>query len=459
MTRILFLNLVILQRVALVNISIQSAIHHIHQFVDIHKEYSSIIKKFVTFACGSFFTRSITLLLAPITMQLLTPSDYGLLALTNSFISILTALLGLGLRQMLPLHYFSIASDKRQLIITDIICIYLVISIPMLCILSCNLTIINEYLFLGQASVKLLLLSLSISFIYFFVELFYQILQYKQEAWHLTKVQAAITVITICCNLFFLCILKCGVYSIFIGQAIGMMLVLCICIKNILDYQSMDYINMQRSLQSMKTYLSMGLPFIPSMLFGLLLASGDRWVLARLSTMHNVGIYSVANTLAQLANMIIFYAMTGSYIPHMLNSFAQSNDDLRKLENQNKYAMWIAMCASFILISLGFVSSKWILYFFIPKAFQASIGYMYLLLLGSIFLMGTQFLNCLIQFKKKSLFLGLVLCLPAAMNIALNILLIPYLELYGCVLATLISYISYFGITYAYNVQLLKKAI
>lgn len=441
------------------NISIQSAIHYIDQYIHLHKEYSSIIKKFVTFACGSFFTRSITLLLAPITMQLLTPADYGLLALTNSFISIITALLGLGLRQMLPLHYFTITSDERPSIIIDIICIYLIISVPTLCLFSFNLNILNEYLFLGQASNQLLLLSFFISFIYFFVELFYQLLQYQQEAWYLTKIQAAITVITISCNLLFLCIFKLGVCSIFIGQAIGMIFVCFICIKEVVMYDYGQHLNIRRSLQVMKSYLSMGLPFIPSMLFGLLLASGDRWVLARLSTMHNVGIYSVANTLAQLANMIIFYAITGSYMPHMLNSFAQNRADIKKLEAQNKQAMWAAMIAIFILISLGFASSKWILYFFIPKDFQASIGYMYLLLLGSIFLLGTQFLNCLIQFKKKSLFLGLILCLPASLNVILNIILIPHLELYGCVLATLISYISYFVITYLYNVRLFRITI
>lgn len=441
------------------NISIQSAIHYIHQYIAIHKEYTFIIKRFVTFACGSFFTRSITLLLAPITMQLLTPADYGLLALTNSFISILTALLGLGLRQMLPLHYFTIEKEHRASIIIDITCIYLIISIPILCILSCNLAILNEYLFLGQASHPLLYISLFISFIYFFVELFYQILQYHQEAWHLTKIQAVITLFTICCNLFCLCILNLGVCSIFIGQAMGMIFGFFVSIQEVWDYNYREHLNIRRSLHSIRSYLSMGLPFIPSMLFGLLLASGDRWVLARLSTMHNVGIYSVANTLAQLANMIIFYAITGSYMPYMLNSFAHNRDNIIQLEAKNKLAMWSCMLASFVLISIGFASSKWILYFFIPKAFQASIGYMYLLLLGSIFLLGTQFLNCLIQCKKKSLFLGLILCLPASLNVLLNIILIPYLELYGCVLATLISYISYFMITYAYNVRLLKKAL
>lgn len=439
------------------NVSIQLAIHHIYRLIETHKEYSSIIKKFVTFACGSFFTRSITLLLAPITMQMLTPTDYGLLALTNSFISILTALLGLGLRQMLPLYYFSLSINNRIHIIIDIICIYLVVSIPTLSLVSCNLTILNEYLFLGQASKKLLFLSLFISFIYFFVELFYQLLQYQQEAWYLTKIQAAITIITISCNLLFLCIFKLGACSIFIGQAVGMIFVCFICIKKVVMYDYREYLNIRRSLQAMRPYLSMGLPFVPSMLFGLLLASGDRWVLARLSTMHNVGIYSVANTLAQLANMITFYAITGSYMPHMLNSFAQNREPIIKLEHKNKMAMWATMLASFVLISLGFASSKWILYLFIPTAFQASIGYMYLLLLGSVFLLGTQFLNCLIQFKKKSLFLGLILCLPALLNVVLNILLIPYLELYGCVLATLLSYMSYFLITYAYNVRLLQS--
>ena len=438
-------------------LSVQLAVSYLYHLFDELKKYAPIIKQFFTFACGALFTRGLTLLFAPITMQILSPADYGLLALANSFISILTALLGLGLRQMLPLEYFHAQQEDRFKLIGDIICMYLFISIPIMLILSFNVNMINRYLFVGQAPWLLLATSLFISFIYFFVELIYQLLQYQQQAWTLTKLQGGITTLMIVLNLFFLCIIRLGASSIFLGQAIGMCIVCLIGLRLFMQQHGIAHINLKRALGSMGSYIIMGLPFIPSMLFGVLLASGDRWVLAHLSTLHNVGIYSVANTLGQLANMIVFYAITGSYMPYMLNRFAESNNNIIRLEQENKRAMWASMLASFILLTIGFATGKSLLYWLIPVAFHESIGYMYMLLLGSIFLLGTYFLNCLIQFKKKSLFLGMVLCLPASMNVLLNMLLIPYLGLYGCVLATLISYISYFVITFAYNSSLLKK--
>ncbi len=438
-------------------ISLQLAINQVYHLFDELKKYRPIIKQFITFACGALFTRGLTLIFAPITMQILTPADYGLLALANSFISITTALLGLGLRQMLPLEYFDTQPTDRVTLIVDLICIYLCISMPIVLLLSFNLQFINQHLFVGQAPLLLLATSLFISFIYFFVELFYQLLQYQQQVWALTKLQAGITLCTIMLNLFFLCIMHLGASSIFLGQAVGMSIVCLLGIHRCAQHTSLMHINLKRAVLSMGSYISMGLPFIPSMLCGVLLASGDRLVLAHLSTMHNVGIYSVANTLGQLANMIVFYAITGSYMPYMLNRFAQNKQNIVQYEQENKRAMWASMCASFLLLTMGFAMCKSLLYWLMPVAFHEAIGYMYLLLLGSIFLLGTYFLNCLIQFKKKSIFLGLILCLPASLNLMLNILLIPYLQLYGCILATLISYISYFLITFGYNVSLVKK--
>ena len=144
-------------------------------------------------------------------------------------------------------------------------------------------------------------------------------------------------------------------------------------------------------------------------------------------------------------------------IEEELSFHLENKDHVIELEQENKRAMWASMLASFILLTIGFATGKPLLYWLMPEVFHEAIGYMYMLLLGSIFLLGTYFLNCLIQFKKKSLFLGMVLCLPASMNVLLNMLLIPYLGLYGCVLATLISYISYFVITFAYNLSLVRK--
>lgn len=428
-----------------------SEAHHILQEL---KKYQSLFAQFFTYAFGMVFVRSISLLCAPLTMLILTPEDYGLLALANSFISILSALLGLGMRQALPFYYFQYTDPARFILLRKISMTYLIYTVPLVLIALFNLSRCNCYFFLNHAPNQLIILCLCIAFGYFFVELMYQLLQYKQATWALTKLQTGIAIITIICNIFFLYVLQWGPISILLGQAIGMLCVLLI-------HRSVFATFIKRpepgySCIAMRNYIMQGLPFIPSMLCGVLLASGDRWALAHLSTLHNVGIYSLANTLAQFTNMIILYALTGSYMPYLLKRFHEHTELIALIEKENKRIMWFCMCASLIILCVGFSIIKPLAYWCIPDKFHEAINYMGILLIGSIFYLGTHFLNCLIQFHKKSLFLGCVLLIPASLNIGLNLVLIPICGIYGCVIATLIAYIVYFSITLTYNKRLCR---
>lgn len=417
------------------------------------KKYQSLSTQFFTYAFGMVFVRSISLLCAPLTMYILTPEDYGILALANSFISILTAFLGLGMRQALPFYYFQYTDPARFILLRKIGLTYLIYTIPLLVLALFNLSYCNCYFFLNHAPDRLIIICLLISFGYFFVELMYQLLQYKQATWALTKLQTGIAIITIACNLFFLCVLQWGPISILLGQATGMLCVLFVH-KSVFLNLIKQKPEPGYSCISMRTYIIQGLPFIPSMLCGVLLASGDRWALAHLSTLHNVGIYSLANTLAQFTNMIILYALTGSYMPYLLKRFNEQAEPIPFIEKENKRIMWFCMCASLILLCIGFSIIKPLAYWCIPTKFHEAINYMGILLIGSIFYLGTHFLNCLIQFHKKSLFLGFVLLVPALLNIGLNLILIPICGIYGCVIATLIAYVVYFWITLGYNRRL-----
>ena len=64
---------------------------------------TSVIKHFFIYSFGSFFLRSISMILVPLNMRKLTPTDYGTLSLITAFITIATALIGLGLRQVLSI--------------------------------------------------------------------------------------------------------------------------------------------------------------------------------------------------------------------------------------------------------------------------------------------------------------------------------------------------------------------
>lgn len=420
---------------------------------------TSIIKNFFIYSFSSFLLRGISIITAPIAMNILSPAEYGLLALANSFISIVSLFLGLGLRQAFSLEFFHCNTQEQKVMINDIMIIYASCTTLIFIALFSAYRLINAFIFAHQASNRLIFISLSICFIYFFVELFYQILQYQTKAKELALTQTCIAIITIALQLIFLIYFKLGIISMLLAQLIGMCIAVALACNAYVKKNCITHINITRSLRAFRYYLKLGLPFIPSVLFGWILSSGDRWVLAQLSSMHAVGIYSLADAFGQLFYIVILNPISSSYLPFVLHQFAQNKHNLLGTEQWNQKNMLYAMVGVAILISGGYLVAKPILLFLLPHAYHEAIDYIWFILMGYVFLMGTYFANCLIQYHKKSYFLGLSLLLPATLNIALNFLLIPTYHTYGCVYATLIAYASYFGLTLWYNFYLQKKLI
>ena len=214
----------------------------------------------------------------------------------------------------------------------------------------------------------------------------------------------------------------------------------------------------KKSLSKTYYYILYGLPFIPGIMFSWVLASGDRWVLAYYSSMHEVGIYAIADLFAQLFYTLVLIPWSGSYLPHIMQTYAQNENNLAPIEKKNKQIMVASMIAATLCILIGYVLFHSLLYRLLPSSYHASVPYILLLLIGQVFLLGSYFSSTLIQFHKKTYFLAFALAIPALSNLILNFLLTPQYGITGCTIATLISYVIYFMITYLYSKTLLKGA-
>jgi O-antigen/teichoic acid export membrane protein len=239
--------------------------------------------------------------------------------------------------------------------------------------------------------------------------------------------------------------------SILIGQLIGMCLAAAIGLTAYIQKQCYVEIYMQRAHNKIWNYIKCGLPFIPSMLCSRILASGDRWVLAHYTNLHDVGLYSLADTCGQLFQMAVLVPLASSYIPHLLQTYTKNKNNIKTIEHKNIQTMWYCMAAMAAIITLGYILGKPIALLILPITYHPALQYTWLLLMGYIFLMGTHFTNCLMQFYKKTWFISGVYIVPATLNITLNIILVPHVGIYGCVLATVCSYMLYFIVCLGYN--------
>ncbi len=207
-----------------------------------------------------------------------------------------------------------------------------------------------------------------------------------------------------------------------------------------------------------KKYIYSGAPFIPGMIFAWVLSSCDKIILSRYCSMHEVGIYSLTDSLGQLFYLLILQPLSGSYLPELFESFAKNKNNLLFIEQKNRKIMWASMMGIFLVITFGFFVAKKILNFVLPPQYLQVTNYLWPLLIGYIFLMGTYFSCSIIQFKKKTKFLSLSFCIPATLNIFLNLLLVPKFGAYGAVSSTTFSYAIYFAVTIYYGNKVLTES-
>ncbi len=411
---------------------------------------AKVIKDFFVYAFGSLILRAFSLFILPFIMRIFTPADYGALSLATAFITIGSTIIGLGLRQFLSIEYFHHDHEGRQKIVNEIIIAYTMIAAPVF--LVCWLlkkSIINHVFFNALSPLTLLPALLSL-FFFFYVELLYQLLQYKRLAKLLTALQISIALITACNTFYFVWFLKMKIAGVLWAQCTGHLCAMIISIYLYVHSGYLEQLNFHSAFHKSLDHLKQGLPFVPGVLSSWILASSDRWMLGYYRSISDVGIYAVADLFAQLFNFVILVPWAGSYLPYILQRYKKHEPDITPVDRENKKIMWISMISLCILL-MTIPILKPILRFILPPNYHESISYIWILLLGQIFLLGSYFSSTLIQYRKQSLFMALSLLVPATTNIVLNCILVQPFGIIGCAWATCISYAIYFCILAHYN--------
>ena len=418
-----------------------------------------VIKDFFIYSFGSLLLKGSHYLVMPLIAFKLTTQEFGLLALINNFITIVTIFLGLGLRQVVSIEFFHHNSEEQKNLINEVITLYLVFATPCLLLMIIFLPSIKNFCFTPQTSTLVLMIALITCFMSFFNELFLQVLRYKSQSWLLTKIQLYAALISTTLKLFFLYVYSWTIVGILGGNFSG----LCVIGSYGLYHycKKMPFLKRDILFQKAKIvhYLKCGLPFIPSVLFSWVLASSDRWVLAQYTDLHHVGLYSFVDTFSQLFQLFILYPLIGAYFPHIIKQFVARPDDAQAIESKNRKIMGLIMCGSLFVTVLGYLIGKPLLAFSTPTKYHASLTYTVPLLLGQILLMGTNFLTCYIQYLKKIHYIVGLICIPATINIVLNLILVPSFKISGCVAATVVAYFCYFIFTWLAGSYLMKREL
>lgn len=413
---------------------------------------SQTAKNFLVYSLGGLILRGANFILLPFITAHLIPAEFGLLSMTRSFVTITTLTLGLGLRQVFGISYFKKNETERKELLYDLVGIYLIVSLPILLLMFTGKSMLNQYLFFGNANHSVLLMVFAICSIYFFSELFYQILRYERRAATLATAQICAAVIRISLIFGLLTWMNAGIAGILFAQLIGLGTVISIGYATYAQQFPSIHWNTKRLFSNIGPYIMQGIAFIPNIIFIWLLGLIDRWYLGKYLSMHQVGLFSMADTFGQLLYVAGIGPLKAAYFPYIYERFSQNS--FAKTDAWNKRFIVVIMSAAFIITWTGFTFGKPILYRILSKNYHQAFGYIMPIMANYILLLGTALATAPINYCKKMWVLGCTLIGLIGVKILLNSILIPHTQIYGCLHATALTYLVYFIIILWYSRRL-----
>lgn len=388
------------------------------------------IKQYATYSLGIAVNRLAALLLLPLYTRFLTPADYGVLDLLTIAVALVQPLFMLGIDTSVQILFFTSKTKKQQndLVMTSIV---LVAAFGGLCALSGWLlapTLVNVLLRQEEYVSALRLLCFDAWLISVFtllsdnLRLRQQPLFYNLLAIFQIVVAAGLTVV-------FLAVQQRGVMGVVTGLVLGNLVVTLLAAGLVLK----QHLQMPTLAQALPL-LRLGLPLLPVSATYWVLNSSDRFFLAKLSTLQEVGFYGIANRLA--AGIGIFtFAIQLSWRPFALRM--QTAPQARTLYANMPLYYFVGIGWIGLLIA---AASPLLLNVFATKAYTQAAALLTPLILAQVIYGAYYIFSTGLEIVQRTYHITWTIVLAALLNTALNILLIPKSGAFGASLATAISY-------------------
>jgi O-antigen/teichoic acid export membrane protein len=392
----------------------------------------NVAKHTVIYGLGDALTRVVGFLLIPFYTHYLSPENYGVLDLLELTSYVAGIVLALGISEAVSRFYFEYDNRQEQekvvstaLMATWAACL---IGLPLL--------------WLGAKAVSQLVLQTRDYFHLFQLVFVVTIINLSNEiplTWLRIRQQSVLftvysfCVATSCLVLNIICLVhfKMGLEGIFysniIANSAGGLFLLVYMLRRM---------KLMFSLACFLAMLRYGVPLIGGWFGSFILHFADRFVLQRLATLSELGIYALAYKFGFLLNIILLAPFRRTWGPKQFE-VAKEKDGAQTFSLVFTYYCFLQV---FLTLDIA-VLIKDAIFVFADAKFHTAYMYVALLLVAYNFYGAYSFLQFGILQQKKTKYLAFCTLSAGALNIAANILLVPEYGAWGAAWATVISFV------------------
>ena len=398
---------------------------------------STLIKSSIWYTIGNVLPQIITFILLPLYTHYLGPKEYGIVNAINALNFILIIFMSFGIDRSLYRLYHDYDNFHKKKFIGNSI---LIITISALCVVLI-IFLVRKYIVYVYNNIPFTpyyFLGIIYSFITVFTlipKVYYQVENKVLKFVVITFFQFFIMTTLI---LYLVIHKKEGAEGYLIAQLISVLITI-----PYLFFDMKKYVSFEIDRRIIKSIIKYSFPLIPILLSGWVLSLIDRIFISYMSTLDQLGIYSLSYKIASIV-LITSNGINIAYNAFFFKFVNEETSDVRKIKYYNDIYISIIFAISFVIS----INAKNIMYLFDEKfSYGAMIipllcfSYFFNMLAGITYKMFYQ--------NKNTLSVMYINLLGSIVNIILDFILIKNYGIYGASFATLVSYIIIFIASYS----------
>jgi O-antigen/teichoic acid export membrane protein len=383
------------------------------------------------YTAGEIIPRVLSFLLLPVLTRYLTTSDYGISSYINTTLTFLYVLTTLSVNTYTLRSYYNYTTESEKKKLLGNIFVFLVgWGFIMLCLEALLLPFLLNAFSVNVPFYPYFLLGLIINF--FDVIAVIPLVAYRvnENAKGFVMLSVGRTLLQYILILIFVAYFKMGLFGSFLGR-LAACFPFCIIYILVIKNKGTFYFNMTQ----IKKALHFSLPLLPGVLSYLIISIFDRIILERYVSLSDLGLYSVAATLALTLNIIIqgIYRSFEQQIfrEHAHKYFMEFADKLFKIFIAALYIPGFAMV----------LFARETLLFFTSSQYLPAEKYVVYLVVAVIISGINTFLTTLLIANNSRKVITYTFLAAAGISFIANLLFIKYFGVLGACIASIISFL------------------
>ncbi|MEK7285821.1 MAG: oligosaccharide flippase family protein [Nitrospirota bacterium] len=236
-----------------------------------------------------------------------------------------------------------------------------------------------------------------------------------------------------------------GILGVYLGMFLGEGLVVLLFL--FLLFREKQVTQPEWDSTIIRSLIQYGAPLLISNVALLVMNMGDRYIIQYYLNAEAVANYSIPYQLILYVETMLFGPIRNAFVPYLFSLYEQKGVEAvgKSVSLVIEFVLVLTIPAAFGLAYLG----PDIIIILATQKYVAAASLMWVVILG-LFSFGIYHAilsNIPLLFKRTRLISGLT-CIGAITNLLLNILLIPFLGLWGAAIATAVSYLFISGYTF-----------